>query len=40
MKEKILGTLIIGFVYSFSDKIGKKLWDSKINLNKEIIKNK
>lgn len=33
-KDKIFGTLLIGFVFSFSNKIGKDLWNAKISSNK------
>jgi hypothetical protein len=35
MKEKILGVLLVGFVYSLSNKIGKDLWNARIICNKK-----
>ena len=33
-KDKILGILVVGFVYSFANKIGKDLWNAKITYRK------
>jgi hypothetical protein len=35
MKDKVLGILIIGFVYSLSNKIGKDSWNDRITYNKK-----
>ena len=39
MKEKILGTLLVGFVYSLSNKIGNDIWNARIICNKIELKN-
>ena len=30
-RDKIMGTLLIGFVISFTNKIGKDFWNAKID---------
>jgi hypothetical protein len=34
-KELILSIALIGFIYSFSNKIGKDIWNAKIICNKK-----